>query len=173
MPTRPKVWPAIFYFSRRANPPTPPLYHTTICEASQVSEILNFCYKCVTTPVTCRSLIPQDSQVCQICIQYTFPYKLHPTSWEAAYKLGRDELRTSWDRPRLRGCPIFEHNFFAHESMFGSWVPRIAYTKNWLARSRAILDKIGSPKKLEKPNFRRRDFWEQNFGKLEKKIFFL
>ena len=46
--------------------------------------MLNFCYKCVTTPVTCRSLIPQYSQVCQICIQYTFSYKLRPTSWEAA-----------------------------------------------------------------------------------------
>lgn len=96
------------------------------------------------------------------------PYKLRPISWD---KLGRGELLASWNEPKLRGCPVFEHNFFAHESMFGSWVPRIAYTKNWPARSCAILDKIGSPKKLEKPNFRRRDFWEQNFGKLEK-IFF-
>lgn len=136
-----------------------------------MSEMLNFCYKSITTPVIRRSLIPQYSQVCQICIQYTFPYKLRPTSWEAACKLGCGKLRTSWDGPRLRGCPVFEHNFFAHESMFGSWVPRIAHTKNWPARSCAIPDKIGSPKKLEKPNFRRRDFWEQNFGKLEK--FFL
>lgn len=133
-----------------------------------MSEMLNFCYKSVTTPVTCRSLIPQDSQVCQICIQYTFPYKLRPTSWD---KLGLYELRASWNGPRLRGCPVFEHNFLAHESMFGSWVPRIAHTKNWPARSCAIPDKIGSPKKLEKPNFRRRDFWEQNFGKLEKNFF--
>lgn len=95
-------------------------------------------------------------------------YKLRPTSWD---KLGHCELRASWNGPRLRGCPVFEHNFLANESMFGSWVSRIAHTKNWPARSCAIPDKIGDPKKLEKPNFRRRDFWEQNFGKL-KKIFF-
>lgn len=133
-----------------------------------MSEMLNFCYKSVTIPVIRRSLIPQDSQVCQVCIQYTFSYKLRPTSWN---KLGRHELQASWNGPRLRGCLVFEHNFLAHESMFGSWVPRIAYTKNWPARSCAIPDKIGSPKKLEKPNFRRRDFSEQNFGKLGKKFF--
>lgn len=133
-----------------------------------MSEMLNFCYKSITLPVTCRSLIPQDSQICQICIQYTFSYKLRPTSWEAGYKLGGSRSWASWDGPKLRGCPVFEHNFFTHESMFGSWVLRIAHTKNWPARSCAILDKIRSPEKLEKPNFRRRDFWEQNFGKLEK-----
>ena len=37
-----------------------------------MSEMLNFCYKSVTTPVICRSLIPQDSQICQVYIQYTF-----------------------------------------------------------------------------------------------------
>ena len=119
---------------------------------------------------TCNMSEPYPIRLPGLSNMYTvyIPYKLRPISWD---KLGRDKLRASWNGPRLRGCPVFEHNFFAHESMFGSWVPRIAYTKNWPARSCAILDKIGSPKKLEKPNFRRRDFWEQNFGKLEKNFF--
>ena len=73
-------------------------------------KLLRKCYISITLPVICRSLAGQGSQNCQVCIQYTPLYKLHPTSW-ISWTGG--ELDTVYKLNELGLYPVYNYKLQA------------------------------------------------------------